>query len=100
MLETQLLIPLLATCLVLLLLVLFSILQIQTRLGRIEKIILREFGPETAPDSGPAAAETPSGSAFEAFLTEDPVRRAMSKSEQFAAFRGWRKEKGMNWSNP
>lgn len=100
MLETQLLTPLLATCLVLLVLVLFSIWQIQTRLGRIEKIISRDSGSETAPDSSPAAAATPSGSMFKAFLAEDPVRRAMSKSEQFAAYREWRKKKGMNWSNP
>lgn len=38
-------------------------------------------------------------SAFQAFLAEDPQRLSLSKSEQFAAFREWRREKGMNWSN-
>ena len=38
-------------------------------------------------------------SAFQAFLAEDPQRLGLPKSEQFAAFREWRREKGMNWSN-
>lgn len=37
-------------------------------------------------------------SAFEQFLAEDPGRISMPKSEQFAAYRQWRKDKGMNWS--
>lgn len=37
---------------------------------------------------------------FEAFLAEDPLRRALPKNEQFAAFRRWRSEKGMNWKSP
>lgn len=38
-------------------------------------------------------------SAYHAFLAEDPQRLGLPKSEQFAAFREWRREKGMNWSN-
>lgn len=37
---------------------------------------------------------------YEQFLAEDPRRLAMSKSEQFAAYREWRKERGLNWSDP
>jgi hypothetical protein len=36
--------------------------------------------------------------AFEAFLGEDPERRKLEKREQFAAYRKWRKERGLNWA--
>lgn len=36
-------------------------------------------------------------SAFESFLKEDPSRMQLTKSEQFAAYRQWRKNKGLNW---
>jgi hypothetical protein len=42
--------------------------------------------------------EIPSGSAFECFLNEDPTRRLLPKKEQSAAYRIWRKEKGLNWT--
>lgn len=47
----------------------------------------------------PSGAETSPGGAFEAFLAEDPARRELSKGEQFSAYRKWRQENGMNWSN-
>ena len=34
---------------------------------------------------------------FAAFLEEDPSRKELPKKEQFAAFRKWREEKGLNW---
>lgn len=34
---------------------------------------------------------------FEVFLEEDPARRELPKKEQFAAFRRWREEHGLNW---
>lgn len=46
----------------------------------------------------PDESET-KGGAFEAFLAEDPKRHLMTKADQSAAFRQWRREKGMNWSN-
>jgi hypothetical protein len=36
--------------------------------------------------------------AFEEFLGEDPERRKLEKREQFAAYRKWRKERGLNWA--
>ncbi len=35
---------------------------------------------------------------FESFLSEDPSRSKLTKNEQFAAYRKWRQEKGLNWS--
>ena len=43
-----------------------------------------------------AAAPKP-GTAYDAFLAEDPSRRELPKAEQFAAYRKWRREKGLNW---
>jgi len=37
---------------------------------------------------------------FASFLAEDPARRELPKKEQFAEFRRWREEKGLNWKNP
>jgi hypothetical protein len=78
---------------------LFVMLRILKRLERIE---LRGNRKETelasTPDA-PPAIETSPGGAFEMFLEEDSARLKMTKSEQFKAYRKWRQEKGMNWSN-
>jgi hypothetical protein len=50
-------------------------------------------------ESAPVAADIAAGGAFEMFLSEDAVRRELPKSEQFAEYRKWRQERGMNWSN-
>lgn len=46
----------------------------------------------------PAGSTAPN--AFEDFLREDPARRRLPKREQFAAYRVWRQENGLNWSRP
>lgn len=38
------------------------------------------------------------GRHFEQWLDQDPARRDLPKKEQFAGFRKWRAEQGMNWS--
>lgn len=57
--------------------------------------------PQVVPDRD-AREEIPavSAGAFEAFLAEDPARRELPKKDQFAAFRRWRAEKGLNWRAP
>jgi hypothetical protein len=70
------------------------------RLGRIEKMLASLASRvEPAPNVQPPAIETQPGGAFEMFLSEDPQRRKLPKGEQFAAYRRWRQEKGLNWSN-
>jgi hypothetical protein len=59
--------------------------QVPMRLGR-------------APVLPPHAETSPSG-AFEVFLAEDPERRNLPRGEQSSAYRQWRQEKGMNWTN-
>ena len=43
------------------------------------------------------ALATSAGGAFEMFLAEEPARRKLPKREQFADYRKWRQEKGLNW---
>jgi len=94
--ESPLLLNLLFTALGLLVLLIFVSWNISRRLARIE----RRLAPWQASSdpTPPSAAETSAGGAFEAFLSEDPARRNLPKGEQFAAYRKWRQEKGLNWS--
>ena len=73
--------------------------QISKQLSRIEaQLKLAQSAQGQSVGAAPTQSDdSVSGSAFEEFLSEDPQRRALSKSEQFAEFRNWRKEKGMNW---
>ena len=52
----------------------------------------------TEADEEPQSAEVEPGTPFGEFLNEVPERRALSKKEQFKAYRKWRKEKGLNWA--
>ena len=83
----------------LLVLLLVALLSFR-RLGRIERQLKgsQPVHGQSEQTSGVSGVDSPSGSAFEEFLSEDPERLALPKSEQFAEFRKWRKEKGMNWS--
>jgi hypothetical protein len=95
--ESQTTLVLLWTCLGLLALVLLMLLRIGSRLSRIEARLAAKKTAETV-ENPPSAAETSRGGAFETFLEEDPTRRDLPKKEQFAAYRQWRHERGLNWS--
>lgn len=88
-------------CLGLLILVLLLIFRISSRIRWIENQLLQNLGinRQGGDADAPSGAESSRGGAFEAFLEEDPGRRELAKAEQFSAFRKWRQEKGMNWSN-
>ena len=93
------LVILVSACVGLLTLILFVILRISSRLARLEKQGLQVDKLSSSHETGPTSAETSAGGAFEIFLSEDPSRRQLPKGEQFSAYRQWRQEKGMNWSN-
>ena len=97
--EGSTLVILLTSCAGLLVLVLFLIFRISGRLSRIESLLARNGSHPESSESAPSTAETSHGGAFEAFLSEDPGRRELTKGEQFSAYRRWRQEKGLNWSN-
>jgi hypothetical protein len=90
---------LLASCAGLLLLLLLLAFRIASRLARIEGVLRQQPSRQESVETGPSASERSPGGAFETFLSEDPSRRDLSKAEQFSAYRVWRQEKGMNWSN-
>lgn len=93
------LIILLAVCAALLVLVLLLVVRISWRLLRIENLVARSPSRADSSEPAPSKAETSPGGAFEAFLAEDPSRRELPKGEQFSAYRQWRHDKGLNWSN-
>lgn len=97
---TSPLIPLLLGAALFLLVFLIALaIWILRRLSRIERRIAASASRAEAPTESPGQAETSPGGAFEMFLSEDPQRSKLPKSEQFAEYRKWRQEKGMNWSN-
>jgi len=73
--------------------------RISGRLARIERLLARRSTNAGSPRVKVGARESPRSSAgdFERFMLEDPARRTMSKKEQFAAYRAWRKERGLSW---
>lgn len=75
------------------------LLGISRRLMRMERMHSEESARKEDADAGPLPSETSAGGAFETFLSEDPSRRKLPKSEKFAAYRRWRQENGLNWSN-
>ncbi|MCU0752325.1 MAG: hypothetical protein MUF86_05980 [Akkermansiaceae bacterium] len=83
----------------LLLLLLFLAWRLMVRLGRIERTLAGLSSHAEQASDAPPSVESQPGGAFEAFLLEDPERRKLPKGEQFAAYRRWRQEKGLNWSN-
>lgn len=93
------LVILLAACAGLLVLVLLLVLRISSRLSRMETHVSQSSSRAEPAAPTPSQAETSPGGAFEAFLAEDPSRRDLPKGEQFSAYRQWRHDKGMNWSN-
>ena len=83
---------------VLLILVLIFLLRISYRLKRLE--LKQSAAPEEIIAEVAAVTKTRSkteASEFEKFLQEDGSRRMLSKREQAAAFRDWRKQRGVTW---
>ena len=96
--ETQPTVTLLIVSVGLSLLGLLMMLLLARRLSRLERLMTRQVAKVEAAEPAPSVAETSPGGAFEAFLGEDPERRQLTKKEQFAAYRQWRHEKGLNWT--
>ncbi len=88
---------LLLLVLILLLLLLGLTLGLRSAVARLEHRLLHQAdGKDPAARNAESEAKE---SAFQTFLAEDPRRLTLSKSDQSAAFREWRRQKGMNWSN-
>ncbi len=90
---------LLSSLLGVLLLIFVVLVGISRNLARMARGQSESQSREEPPVGSPSAAETSAGGAFETFLREDPSRRKLPKAEQFAAYRKWRQENGLNWTN-
>lgn len=101
MLENPLLIPsLLGALVVLQLFVLAMLLRLSGRVSRLFRLIASPVPPAARELADRKEANGDQKKWFALFLAEDPSRRNLPKKEQFAAFRRWREEKGMNWKPP
>ena len=74
------------------------LMRVVGRLARLERLIRHNDSRRETASAAPSPAETSAGGAFETFLAEDNARRDMLKKDQFAAYRKWRQENGLNWS--
>jgi len=90
---------LLGIAVVVLVLLLGTGVVIGRALARIERRLAAGGNHQEVAAIAPPALDSASGGAFETFLNEDPARRELPKGEQFAAYRHWRQEQGLNWSN-
>lgn len=104
MLENPLLIPSLVGALVVLhLVVVILVLRLSARVARLSRLLALPGRPAGMPGTEAAdrrESHDDRNKWFAAFLAEDPARGELPKKEQFAAFRRWREEKGLNWKNP
>jgi hypothetical protein len=90
---------LLGSCVAMLVFLVFLILKVSWRLSRIELFLAENQFADRVPEVPSLGLEREALGAFQTFLAEDPARGRLTKGEQFAAYRKWRQEKGMNWSN-
>ncbi|WAC19249.1 hypothetical protein OVA24_18650 [Luteolibacter sp. SL250] len=100
--EISTVVILIAACAGILFLILIGVMVMGSRLARIERLLAvqSENSREQATQRRTGEViETRSGTAFDKFLDEEPSRKLLSKKEQSAAYRKWRQEQGMNWSN-
>ena len=102
-LESPFFVPSLAGAILLLQVVILSMLA--SLPGKLARLSRREpaASPGNLPVADPAEAREANAEQkqlFAVFLEEEPSRRELSKKEQFAAFRRWRDEKGLNWKKP
>ena len=98
--EMSTMVILLASCAGLLVLVLLLVFRISRRLARIEG--LARSGPEPPGIGGfrtIGGGNLARAGRSRRFSTRIPRAASLPKGEQFSAYRQWRQEKGMNWSN-
>lgn len=96
------LINLVGTCAGLLFLILLGVIMVFMRVCRLERLLAvkKAASPSASSENETRQViESRAGGQFERFLEEDPTRLMLTKKEQSSAFRKWRQEHGMNWSN-
>ena len=96
---TLVLIVLLPVGLLLLFVVFFMMLRMSARLSRIERMLenAQALPEDTAAKKRETQKQKEEQSEYEEFLREDGSRRMLTKREQAAAFREWRRQRGKTW---
>ncbi|WP_193214439.1 hypothetical protein [Luteolibacter marinus] len=79
---------------------LIALLRLSAKVSRLFRLIASPVPPASQELADRKEAGQEQSRRFEEFLAEDPGRRDLPKKEQFAAFRRWRDERGLNWKNP
>lgn len=79
---------------------LVAVLRLSARVSRLFRLIASPVPPASQELADRKEATGEQKKWFAEFLAEDPARRDLPKKEQFAAFRRWREDKGLNWKNP
>jgi hypothetical protein len=74
------------------------VIRLSARIRRLELMMSHSSPQLEEVPSGKRESPKQEASEFEAFLREDGSRRLLSKREQSAAFREWRRERGKTWS--
>lgn len=95
---TTLLTILLPLLLLLVFVVLLVVIRISSRLRRIELLMSESQTSANEPVMSKREATKTENSEYEEFLREDGRRRLLSKREQSAAFREWRRQRGKTWN--
>jgi hypothetical protein len=73
-----------------------SLLRMERRMGQ-QEVAKPVTNPAPVTGPGTSPKKISQRADFLSFLSEDPLRRNLPKREQFAAYRKWRKEKGLSW---
>ena len=81
-------------------LLLMTVLSLSKKVTRLSRKEAQREAPAVPELTEQREANSEQKQLFRLFLEENPARRELSKKEQFAAFRRWREEKGLNWKNP
>jgi hypothetical protein len=79
---------------------LLALLRLSARVSSLFRLIASPVPPASQELADRKESNGEQGRWFAEFLAEDPSRRDLPKKEQFAAFRRWREEKGLNWKSP
>ncbi|BCU75799.1 hypothetical protein [Luteolibacter sp. LG18] len=95
--QLQTLVILAAAVAILLLLCLLALLRISWRLARLQKAWSGQGEGGKADEKSSSDGAVELSGAFGKFISERPELVVAPKSEQFAAYRKWRKEQGLNW---
>lgn len=71
-----------------------TLLRMERRIGQSDLAKPATSSPVVV---GPPSKKVSYRADFLSFLSEEPGRRKLPKREQFAAYRKWRKDKGLSW---